>query len=230
MNPEQQNDCNSGAHSIKLAYICATPVIPSIGAAVLTPLMISSADLLLALRGLELLMLFGAAILLMAFGLVPTAWVALVGGYVFGAAAVIYLSVANLFAAALGRIFALTVLNESDRRQMVCSNRWAMLTKRVEGRASYFVFYCRLSPVLPFALTNVLLSLVPISAGRHAFVSVLGMMPRTCLAVLGGTLGSKLLEGAPKEVSISSVAVLLYVSGWGIWRVLRTRSNDTKAR
>lgn len=87
------------------------------------------------------------------------------------------------------------------------------------------VFLAKLSPVLPFALTNFVFALSG-ATFRNVFIGgFLGMIPRTLLAVWVGSNGAniKTLLESPKTADWQQVVVLLLVviSTWGIIRIVR---------
>jgi uncharacterized membrane protein YdjX (TVP38/TMEM64 family) len=87
------------------------------------------------------------------------------------------------------------------------------------------IFLAKLSPVLPFALTNFVFALSG-ATFRNVFLGgFLGMIPRTLLAVWIGSNGVniKILLENPETADWQQVIVLLLVviSTWGLIRIVR---------
>jgi uncharacterized membrane protein YdjX (TVP38/TMEM64 family) len=90
-----------------------------------------------------------------------------------------------------------------------------------------FVFFAKLSPVLPFALTNVMFSLSNLRLKNILLGGVAGMLPRTILAVWAGREAHqlrKLIENPDDGLrSKLLLAALFIVSVWGIWQIFKKR-------
>ncbi|WP_425485705.1 VTT domain-containing protein [Brevifollis gellanilyticus] len=165
----------------------------------------------------------------MAAGLLPTAWVSVVLGYAFGWPGFGYAMAANLSAALLAKALLSSLLKEDGRLFL---SRWHLTQKlaaRARRGAGMFVFLCRLSPVLPFATTNVVLTLVPVGYLKYGWWSFAGMLPRTVAAASIGVASKVLVFQASPKVNILLVATLLIVSCYGLWRLFRLDSDGPRS-
>jgi uncharacterized membrane protein YdjX (TVP38/TMEM64 family) len=91
---------------------------------------------------------------------------------------------------------------------------------RREG--TYFVFALRLLPAIPYSVTNLVLSVSPVTFGTYVGMSLLGLLPRYALYVYTGThLGD--VENPDDLFSPPLVAALalLAVLPWVVRKVMR---------
>lgn len=133
---------------------------------------------------------------LMAAALIPSFGFAGVAGFIFEGAGASYLCVTlGVFLATyLGIVLTKKVSKNSVEAIMRQKPKWQDLYLKVLGdkgvSQNWFLFMLRISPHMPFALTNLLVSQSKSSTFRLALVSTLGLLPRSFIAVL---VGSKLV-------------------------------------
>ncbi|MGC8864730.1 MAG: TVP38/TMEM64 family protein [Bacteroidales bacterium] len=142
---------------------------------------------LIAASALYTLIFYTAAAFTMFLGLTPTTFIAVISGYAFGWKGLLLMMIAYPAAALMGLLFGKII------------NRWITGSegfihpglKRffdVLGEQQFLLFFfCRLSPVLPFAMTNVALSRMKVSLLPYITGTMVGMFPRTMLFFLAGT-------------------------------------------
>jgi uncharacterized membrane protein YdjX (TVP38/TMEM64 family) len=146
----------------------------------------------------------------MAFALTPTTFVALLSGYFLGWQAFLPLAVSYWIASYIGYKIAqkidggrfLKILSEKPKVQQVLKN--------LQKDEFKIILLARLSPVLPFAVTNVLFSFSGTKLRNFLTAGFLGMLPRTILSIWVGTQAQeirKLIEH-PSEGNISQILVL----------------------
>lgn len=115
--------------------------------------------------------------------LLPTHATSLVAGYLFGAAAgaVVAWSVV-LTAAALGYASLRPLVGERALQALAGSPRALALHRALLGagfwRSASLIALVRLSPVLPFAATNLLLAAFGVRGGTFLLATVVGVTPR----------------------------------------------------
>ncbi len=86
------------------------------------------------------------------------------------------------------------------------------------------IFFVRLSPIIPFALSNLMFALLKSGWKKLVIFGTIGMLPRTTLVFISGTLANDLYtairqDGVSEKVWI--FVFLLVLSFWGIWRFFR---------
>ncbi len=124
--------------------------------------------------------------LLCIFAIIPPTPLATFWGYFWGWWAFLPLIIINLFSI-LG-IYAIThFANAQSLLNFIKSNPKAdKLLSKVYTNQFQFVFYTKLSPIFPFALTNYLFAASDIKLRNILLGGLLGMIPRTLLAVWVG--------------------------------------------
>jgi len=165
------------------------------------------------------LSIFGCAL-----ALIPPTLLAFGFGYFLGWMAIVPLILLNL--AAITMVY--TIVQRMDRVSLLrYSSQFpsiATFLNRVHANEIRFVFFTKLSPVLPFALTNLVFSLMGIQFKNVILGGFLGMIPRTVLAVWVGMEAKEIsqLVQNPNESVTSRVVILglVVVSVVGLLRVL----------
>lgn len=162
-----------------------------------------------------------------AVAITPPTYLALVFGYFLGWHAILPVFVLNM--AAIFLVNMVTRWLDKDRFKTYLSEN-----KRVKGildnikeQELKIIFFAKLSPVLPFALTNFVFALSGAKLKNILLGGFLGMIPRTVLAVWTGYQAKeirKLLEN-PNEGNLQKILliVLLISSVAGIFYFLQPR-------
>lgn len=169
--------------------------------------------------GLTLLCTFTSA------GLTPPTMLALLFGYFLG-----WQAMWPLFAINLGGILLINRLvfwlDHERFLAFLRQNPKALLVlNRIQSRELEVIFFAKLSPVLPFGLTNLVFALSGASLKNILLGGFLGMIPRTLLAIWSGHEAReirRLLEN-PNQNTIGQLAIigLVIVSVAGLWQVLQ---------
>jgi uncharacterized membrane protein YdjX (TVP38/TMEM64 family) len=146
----------------------------------------------------------------MAFALTPTTFVALLSGYFLGWGAFLPLALSYWVASYIGYKIAqkidggrfLKILSEKPKVKHVLEN--------LQKDEFKIILLARLSPVLPFAVTNVLFSFSGTKLRNFLTAGFLGMLPRTILSIWVGTQAQEIkqLIEHPSEGNISQFLVL----------------------
>lgn len=200
-------------------------VIPLISSSAIVYFLIKNEHVFVNLTWLE----WVVVTLLFAFtsmiALSPPTLLAMVYGYFLGALAIPYLFVLNM--GAISAVYFLTKKGFGNSLESFVNEhpKSKRLLDELKNDELKVIFLAKLSPVLPFALTNFVFALSGASF-RNVFAGgFLGMIPRTLLAVWIGSNGAniKTLLENPETADWQQIVVLLLVviSTWGIIRVVR---------
>ena len=151
----------------------------------------------------------------MAFALTPTTFIALLTGYFLGWNAFIPVAITYWIASFLGYKTAqfidggrfLAILSEKPKVKQVLEN--------LQKDEFKIILLARLSPVLPFAVTNVLFSFSGTKLRNFLTAGFLGMLPRTILSIWIGTQAQEIkrLMEHPSEGNISEFLILGLIGG-----------------
>ena len=164
---------------------------------------------------------FGLSILTMALALTPTTLVAITAGYFIGFIGLLPLVISYTLASVLGYQLANSLGTEMMNSVYVTYPKVERLIKNLNRTTPFwFVVMCRLSPVLPFGLMNVVLSFIDTPFRSFLLGGIVGMLPRTITALMVGKLASDLIKvvahPGQNQLMQISFTVLLIISGIGL--------------
>jgi uncharacterized membrane protein YdjX (TVP38/TMEM64 family) len=165
-------------------------------------------------------------ILLMGLALVPTTFFAVISGYIFGWQAFPYLVLAYTLASAVGYYLGRILEKNSLDLLLEPYPKAKQLISEKKGQMGSLIFFVRISPVIPFAISNLVFALLRTGIRRVLWFGLLGMLPRTLLAFSSGALAGSIQEALSTKPSIWQyvlIAALLILSVAGIY-VFFTRS------
>lgn len=205
----------------------------SVGAAGLLPLIISTGLWILARPLLETWTSWGWAgqlpftlmtALVMGLALSPTTLVAIATGYLWGWPGIPAMLLAYLLAALIGRGAGVLLSRGLFPEGWLRQDRVKNLITRIEKRPVRTLIFARLSPALPFAMTNLVLGNMHIPLGVYIGATLLGMLPRSLISFGVGVYAEDLwafmsgsVERSGWEVSV--IVILLLISVWGLYRI-----------
>ena len=151
----------------------------------------------------------------MAFALTPTTFIALLSGYFLGWQAFIPVGITYWIASFLGYKAAqmidggrfIRILSEKPKVKQILEN--------LQKDEFKIILLARLSPVLPFAVTNLLFSFSGTKLRNFLTAGFLGMLPRTILSIWIGTQAQEIkrLIEHPSEGNISKFLILGLIGG-----------------
>lgn len=157
---------------------------------------------------------------LMGLALVPTTFFAVVSGYVFGWASFPFLVLAYTLASALGYISGRVLEKDSLDLILEPYPKAKHLIMEKKEQMGGLIFFVRISPVIPFAISNLVFALLRTGIKRVLWFGFLGMLPRTLLAFSSGALAGSIQEALSSKSSVWQyilIVLLLVVSLYGIY-------------
>lgn len=142
------------------------------------------------LRNYSLPLLFSlniAAGAFLAAGFIPTTVYSLLCGYIFGWISLPFILLSYLIACALG--YWACNLIENGNLLSFLEQKYDIdsYKKKLESAGIGIVALCRLSPALPFAILNAVFAMTKFHFKQFMVGSLIGMIPRTALAVYVGS-------------------------------------------
>ncbi len=174
----------------------------------------------------NLLIYIGISGLMMGLALLPTTFIASASGFFFGWIALPYLVVAYTFATLigykLGQIANASLLD-------VLYTKHPQLKLELETRKSKemnLIFFVRISPIIPFAVSNFLFASMKIPLKKVSIFGVLGMLPRTLIAFGTGVFASSFLgarDSLSSPVQWGIGFALLIMGGFGIYQYIKKK-------
>jgi uncharacterized membrane protein YdjX (TVP38/TMEM64 family) len=157
--------------------------------------------------------------------LCPPTFLAIVFGYFMSFKAIPYLLIINF-----GAIFLIYILYKVLNFNWIetyfeKNEKVKNLLKNIKADELKIIFFAKLSPILPFALTNLTFAISGAKLKNILLGGFGGMLPRTLLAVYTGSQAKEIqtLIQKPNEGLFSKILVLLLVivSVWGITHYFR---------
>lgn len=170
---------------------------------------------------LDFIIFTGLSAICMGLALLPTTFTAVLTGFVIGWIGLPLLVLAYAIATVLGYSFG--KWSNADLWQLL-KNRYPALGDAVAKRKDQpggLIFFIRISPVIPFALSNFLFASLQVSLRQVLIYGIPGMLPRTILAFLAGIVASDFLSARSSLQDPYQVGFLIFfllISFWGIWK------------
>lgn len=206
-----------------LGWIWVT-VMPGVGSLVLLANYTVPETYVLENAQNHLILTFGIALLL-GLAFLPTTLTALAIGYFFGWVGFPSLFIGYLLANVIG--YSLGKILNTDFLPLL-SDQKPELKVEIENRIKHperLVFFIRISPVIPFAISNFLFASLKIDLKKVLLYGIPGMLPRTLIAFGTGLLASSFTD-AQKAMNDPFqwiiLAILLFLSFWGLYRNLKS--------
>lgn len=131
---------------------------------------------------------------LMGFALLPTTLIALASGFFFGWISLPFLILGYSLASAIGYGLG-KIINMELTEQLFQNNPkfQAEIEARKEKEGS-LVFFVRISPVVPFAISNFLFASLNVNLMKVLLFGIPGMLTRTLIAFSAGVLASSYID------------------------------------
>lgn len=154
-----------------------------------------------------------SAIILIGSSLIPTHVFALLGGWLFGFGLGLSYSFTGIcLAAIIGYLIALALNCHqlSDRLSNYPQTELVIKTIRDKKQSSLYtiITLMRLSPVMPFSMTNVLLASLKVPIKQFFIATCLGMLPRTIIMVYAGSQLQSLDFKKPSSLPILILGIV----------------------
>ncbi|WP_291778438.1 VTT domain-containing protein [Cecembia sp.] len=202
-------------------------LMPALGSTVLVPLALSNSALLSEMNFYHPftgLLALGVAVALMGFALIPTTMLAGLSGFLLGWNAFPWLVLGYTLATLLGYAWGKSLSEDSLAFLLEKYPKAKKLLDQKKGEIGTLIFFVRLSPIIPFALSNLLFALLRSGWKKLVLFGTIGMLPRTSLVFFSGTLASDIYAAIRSEGISGKGWIflgLLALSIWGIWRFFR---------
>lgn len=157
---------------------------------------------------------------LVGLAFLPTTLTAIASGFFWGWSVFPHLVIAYLLANVLG--YTLGKWLNADFRTILYARHPSLkeeIEKRIEHPAG-LVFFVRISPLIPFAISNFLFASLGIPLSKIIRFGLPGMLPRTILAFASGKAANSFLDAQSSLKDPQdwlALGLLLLGSVWGIW-------------
>ena len=203
-------------------------VVPVLGSSLLVRYAYQHQEVSGVVHAGEYLLFILAGAFLMGLAISPTTILAILAGYWWGwpvfPAVIISYSLASLIGYGLGLAL------DKNSLEILLKNypKANALFKDKRSNLGSLVFFTRISPVIPFALSNILFAMIKAGWKNILLYGFLGMLPRTLMAFGIGLAASSLsaaLDNRTDTVQLLLFILLLGASIWGIGRFFKTKAS-----
>jgi uncharacterized membrane protein YdjX (TVP38/TMEM64 family) len=184
------------------------------------------------------IILFMAVYILATVMLFPASVLTVGAGFVFGVfLGTVTVSIAATTGAALAFLIARYVARDQIQQMLGSNQKLKQVDRAIGEQGPKLVFLLRLSPLIPFNLSNYFYGLTAVGFWPYVLASWIGMLPGTLLYVCLGAAGRTGLSGAAGQTSnrspweyllfgIGLIATVI-VTVW-LTRIARRELNKTK--
>jgi uncharacterized membrane protein YdjX (TVP38/TMEM64 family) len=225
-------------------YLFAISILPLLVDAGIVYLLVQHEKTILTFGQFSWVLAYMVAAIAMAVGLTHTTFIALVGGYFLGWQSLVYMVPAYLGATIIGFFLGQVIDNGKLKSYFLKGGKSARIFTHLKEKELLVIFFSRISPILPFAVMNAVLSMLGATLSKYIPATLTGMLPRTLLFSWLGMEAKNISEimNGPKEniyAKISFVALLM-LSSLGLFllanRALKSgidkaiQTNDTTDR
>lgn len=198
----------------KLSLLAGLPFLISIalpltGSTLFTRWILLNSSFFHEITSVQWIVFYSITAIAMGLMLTPTTFVAVLSGYLLGWQAIPYVVISYATASVIGFFIGKKMDQGKINRLLKHYPKAAKVFNNIHDVAPSFVFACRLSPVLPFAFTNVLLASINTSFKQFITYGTLGMLPRTLLAIWAGKQTSELIDLESRSFEWSAENLLL---------------------
>lgn len=178
-----------------------------------------------SLMEVEAALVYGiSGAILMGFALIPTTLFAVLSGFVFGWEAFPFMVLGYTLASVLGYLAGKALEKDSLPLLLQPYPKAKQIIAQKKEQMGWLVFFVRISPVIPFAISNLVFALLNSGLQRVLWFGLLGMLPRTFLAFLTGTLAGTIQQALSTGTTAwhyPAIGLLLLISLWGIYRFFK---------
>jgi uncharacterized membrane protein YdjX (TVP38/TMEM64 family) len=151
------------------------------------------------------IILFIAGYILATVLFFPASVLSVGAGFVFGVfLGTVTVSIAATIGAALAFLIARYVARDQIEQKLGSNQRFKQVDRAIGEQGPKLVFLLRLSPLIPFNLSNYLYGLTAVKFWPYLLASWIGMLPGTLLYVYLGAAGKASLRGAAGQSSLRS--------------------------
>jgi uncharacterized membrane protein YdjX (TVP38/TMEM64 family) len=164
----------------------------------------------------------------MAFAITPTTFIAIISGYFFSWWGLVGIVISYAFASIIG-LKATRWLAEKGWYKADDEGKLQSLLNQLSHKPLLFIIFARLSPILPFAMTNAAMATLKIKWRDYLLGSIIGMLPRTFIFFWAGKNAGNIwnfvahpsLGGLQKMVPV----LLILVSTLGLFVIMKRKMN-----
>lgn len=214
--------------------ILLTGLIPVISGSYIIYLFQTYSDWLLNLNSAQVFLIYACFALTMALALTPSTFVAIISGYYFSWLGLLGIVLAYPLAAVLGISIGKLITARFKDNGIFKHEKYQSFIGQLEKDQLTMFIFIRLSPILPFAVMNLVLAQVKIHWGRYVLGTIVGMFPRTFIFFMAGK-NAKEIWAFVENPSIEGLGNLLpvfliIISSIGLYFIFKRAMNRISSK
>ncbi len=121
--------------------------------------------------------------LAMGLSIIPTTFVALISGYIWGLNSILPLIGGYILATIIGANLSKWIDNDQILNQINKNPKAKVILERLKNEEFKIIALARLSPIFPFGISNVIFTYMGIKLPKLLLAGIIGMLPRTLFMV-----------------------------------------------
>lgn len=210
-----------------ISMVILSALLPILASTGITVLLLYFENQLLLWNVWYWLVLYLGVSILMGFALMPTTLMAFLTGYFLKFEGIPFMIGAYLIAAYIGYELGLFLEGKKIHKNILEKPKVKRFLSSLKEKSWKLIILVRLSPVLPFAVMNLVLSAIRFPIKTFLIGSLLGMLPRTVLAIYLGTKAKTLKNLLENETTTDfpyseiSIILLTVITVFGIGKMVR---------
>jgi uncharacterized membrane protein YdjX (TVP38/TMEM64 family) len=209
----------SGAKPFSL--IALTLILPFIISSFIIPVIIYYEEWMLNASITQWLLIYGILTIAMAFACIHTTSVSIISGYFLGWISFPFLLLSYAGALFIGFLIGRSVDKGELIKKLLEFKGANEVQKDLKKNETMVIFLSRISPILPFAMMNLLLSVLNANFKKYMAAGIAGMIPRSALFLFIGlqarTVREALANALGNVHSRIFVLILLIISVLGLF-------------
>ncbi len=215
--------------SLKLIFLSSWMLLaPLIGSVTLAGLLLSFEAQIANFDLVTWILFCLLSILTIALALTPTTLIAIAMGYFLGWIALPIIIACYQIASLIGYQLAKVVDDGFIATWIADKPKVKLFLEKLHQNETESIILARISPILPFAIMNVVLALARVSLQRFFWAGLVGMLPRTLLSIITGiglsSLQAYIATGQSPAYQQYILLALLLVSILGFIKIFRSKT------
>jgi len=161
----------------------------------------------------SLVIVYLIASFLMGLAMVPTTFMSFITGVIGGITYLPWMLISYTLASIIGYLIGQKTNQDLWLDLINSKEKGRQIMQRVNKKPGILTFSLRLSPILPFGLSNIALSILKVPIKDFLLWGTIGMIPRTVLSVWVGSQAINLTDAIikGKELPLTQLAFLILV-------------------
>lgn len=164
---------------------------------------------------------FVLTVFTMSFAITPTTFIAILSGFFLGFQSLVPVILAYQTASIAGYYMAKTANQDFVSNIMVAYPKAKSYFEQIGKNDLKITLLTRISPALPFAIMNVVLSIANIRFSSFFIGGLIGMLPRTIFFLWVGTNAQLLIDALSQKQDVIWVIAGSLPVFWLMWRLIK---------